>query len=140
MTPAKAMKIAKEAERLATQLSVTVTELQLRREESDHIHDLLVTRAEKAAERILLLEYRIAEMEDDFDANQSELKFLRIQLQAIEVQCAEFIPRSPDKELTESIMNWKVDWEDIDRKSKARRKKCHISIHVDDTSTSVDST
>jgi hypothetical protein len=29
---------------------------------AQHIHDLLVTRAEKAAERILLLEYRISEM------------------------------------------------------------------------------
>ena len=27
-----------------------------------HIHDLLITRVEKAAERILILEYRITEM------------------------------------------------------------------------------
>jgi hypothetical protein len=27
-----------------------------------HVHDLLITRVEKAAERILVLEYRIAEM------------------------------------------------------------------------------
>ena len=27
-----------------------------------HIHDLLITRVERAAERILVLEYRIAEM------------------------------------------------------------------------------
>jgi hypothetical protein len=27
-----------------------------------HIHDLLITRAEKAAEKILVLEYRIKEM------------------------------------------------------------------------------
>ncbi|KAF4625197.1 hypothetical protein G7Y89_g12971 [Cudoniella acicularis] len=127
ITPAKAAKIAVEAETLASQLSKAVAELQLRREESDHIHDMLVTRAEKAAERILLLEYRIAEMEDDFDANQSELKFLRIQLQAIEAQCSEYIPRNGDMELSESIMNWKIDWEDIDRKSKARRENHWLS-------------
>lgn len=85
-------------------------------------------RAERAAERILLLEYRIAEMEDDFEANQSELKYLRIQLKAIEAQCSEYIPRQEDPELTEAIKNWKVDWEDIDRRSKARRNKCLVSL------------
>lgn len=67
-------------------------------------------------------------MEDDFDANQSELKYLRIQLKAIETQCSEFIPRDEDPELVQAIKNWKVDWEDIDRRSKARRKKCLVSL------------
>jgi hypothetical protein len=66
--------------------------------------------------------------EDDFEANQSELKFLRIQLKAIEAQCAQYIPRDEDPDLTQSILNWKVDWEDIDRRSKARRKKCKASV------------
>ena len=35
------------------------------------------------------------------------------------------MPHDEDLELQQSIMNWKIDWEDIDRKSKARRKKCH---------------
>jgi hypothetical protein len=77
--------------------------------------------------------------EDDFEANQSELKFLRIQLQAIEAQCAQYIPRDEDPELTESILNWKVDWEDIDRRSKARRKKCKVSVNnLSDSQTVVD--
>jgi hypothetical protein len=61
--------------------------------------------------------------EDDFEANQSELRFLRIQLQAIEAQCSQYIPREEDDELSQSIMNWKVDWEDIERRSNARRMK-----------------
>lgn len=65
-------------------------------------------------------------MEDDFDANQSELKYLKIQLKAIEAQCN--FPRNEDPELTQAIKNWKIDWEDIDRRSKARRKKCLISV------------
>ncbi|TVY73612.1 hypothetical protein LSUE1_G005204 [Lachnellula suecica] len=140
MSAPKVAEIASEAEELAAQLSQTVAELQIRREESDHIHDLLVTRAEKAAERILLLEYRIAEMEDDFSSNQSELKFLRIQLQAIEAQTSQYIPLSADKDLANSITKWKFDWEEIDRKSRARRKKCHGSItNSDDSGTIVDS-
>lgn len=31
-------------------------------------------------------------------------------------------------------MNWKVDWEDIDKRSKARREKCNLSAaHENDT-------
>ena len=37
----------------------------------------------------------------------------------------QYIPHDEDEELSRSIMNWKIDWEDIDRRSKARRKKCH---------------
>lgn len=59
--------------------------------------------------------------EDDFESNQSELRFLRIQLKAIEAQCSQSVPRDEDEELSRSIMNWKGDWEDIDRRSKARR-------------------
>ena len=62
ISPAKAIELAHSAEDLASRLVFTVEELQRRKEESDHIHDLLLTRVEKAAERILVLEYRIAEM------------------------------------------------------------------------------
>jgi hypothetical protein len=122
------VKVAKAAEELAVTLARAVADLQLRRAESDHIHDLLVTKLEARAERILFLEYKIAEMEDDFEANQSELRFLRIQLKAIEAQCAEYIPRVEDPELSESIMNWRIAWEDIDRRSKNRRDKCHLTL------------
>jgi hypothetical protein len=83
---------------------------------------------------LLLLTYLTpSTREDDFDANQSELKYLKIQLRALEAQCAQYIPHhhqhhhqnhhNEDTLLTESINNWRIDWEDIDRKSKARRKK-----------------
>ena len=74
--------------------------------------------------------------EDDFEANQSELKFLRIQLQALETQCAQYIPRNEDPDLTESILNWKVDWEDIDKRSKERRRKCKMSLSLSNLSDS----
>lgn len=89
-----------------------------------------------------LLKYAIVFLtisrEDDFSSNQSELKFLRIQLQAIEAQCSQYIPLTSDKELAESITKWKFDWEEIDRKSKARRKKCQDSRpNSDDSGTIV---
>ncbi|EHL00296.1 hypothetical protein M7I_3792 [Glarea lozoyensis 74030] len=133
-----ATKIAEEAEALATQLSKSIAELQQRREEADKIHDLLITRIETSAEQILFLEYHIAEMEDDYEANQSELQFLRIQLQAIQTQYNELLPQNRDEELSESIRNWKIDWEDIDRRSKARRKRGQDSNERMETGKDVD--
>ena len=78
--------------------------------------------------------------EDDFQANQSELNFLRIQLQAIEVQCSEYISRSQDLELNESISNWKIDWRDIERKSKARRSKLHLDANHSTGSSNISDT
>lgn len=81
--------------------------------------------------------------DDDYQANQSELKFLRIQLQAIQVQCTNCIHRhDDDPELTDSIMNWKIDWENINKRAKARRlQKNHAPLNhqLSDTSTFVES-
>ena len=72
--------------------------------------------------------------EDDFEANQSELKYLRIQLQAIEAQCSQYFPQSDNQELSDSIMHWKIDWEDIEKRSKERRDRCQIAFtHEDGT-------
>jgi len=130
MSPRKALNLAVAAQDLNTRLLATLTELQNRKIESDEIHDLLVQRCEASTERILLLEYRIAEMEDDFSANASELKFLRLQLQAIEAQCAPYIDRTKeeDVELSESIMNWKIDWEEVNRRSMARRGRKDVVV------------
>ena len=110
---------------------------------------------EIATRRILALESRIGEMfvslplypyilkpfrEADLDANQSELKFLRIQLKAVEAQCSQCVPQDIDPELSQSIMSWKLDWQDIDRRSKARRQKNHPSITSLDSPRTVDGT
>jgi len=123
ITPSRIIEISNAADDLSSKLAATLSELHTRKEESDHVHDLLITRAEKAAERILSLEGHIKELEEDFEANQSELRFMRIQVQAVQVQCAQYLPQNEDVELTQSIMNWKIDWEDIDQRSKARRRK-----------------
>jgi len=136
----RVVEIAKAAEDLSLKLAATVSELQTRKQESNHVHGLLITRCEKAAQRIIALDQCISEMQDDFEANQSELRFLRIQLQAIEAQSSQYILRDEDEELSKSIMKWKGDWEDIDRRSRARRRRGHVSItSLDDSHISVDS-
>ncbi|KAJ5038144.1 uncharacterized protein L3040_007013 [Drepanopeziza brunnea f. sp. 'multigermtubi'] len=141
-TPNNTAKLAQAAEDLASRLSTTVVELQERKVEFKRIHDLLVNQNEKAAKHTLLLEYRIAEMEDDFQSNQSELKFLRIQLQSIQAQCVGCIHLHEDQELDESIMNWKTDWENINRRARGRRKnfEVHLTHQLSETSTVIDST
>jgi hypothetical protein len=53
---------------------------------------------------------------------------LRIQLDAIKVQCSAYIESNVDTELTDSIRKWELEWADVDQRSKARRKRSKDSI------------
>ncbi|KAK1596132.1 uncharacterized protein LY79DRAFT_588268 [Colletotrichum navitas] len=105
-------RIASEAAKLNSELETLVTNLKARQEESEHIHQLLVTRAERAAQRIIFLQGRVRDLEDELQENDSELTYLRLGLKAIEVQC----PNNADPDLAQSIQNWKADWSDLKRK------------------------
>ncbi|KAK2001842.1 hypothetical protein LX36DRAFT_313861 [Colletotrichum falcatum] len=105
-------RIASEAAKLNSELETLVTNLKARQEESEHIHQLLVTRAERAAQRIIFLQGRVRDLEEELQENDSELTYLRLGLKAIEVQC----PNNVDPDLAQSIQNWKTDWSDLKRK------------------------
>ncbi|KZL77479.1 hypothetical protein CT0861_08603 [Colletotrichum tofieldiae] len=105
-------RIASEAAKLNSELETLVTNLKARQEESEHIHQLLVTRAERAAQRIIFLQGRVRDLEEELQENDSELTYLRLGLKAIEVQC----PTDVDADLAQSIQNWKADWSDLKRK------------------------
>lgn len=77
---------------------------------------------------LYILSHLTSNREDDFEASQSDLRYLRIHLQAIEVQTAQCMPRNQDPVLSESIMNWKVDWAEIDRRSKERKRRSQLSL------------
>lgn len=62
-------------------------------------------------------------MEDDFAANESELRYLKIGLRAIQAQSVPVYGEEEDRELRESIGRWKTEWEDIDRRTRKRRGK-----------------
>jgi hypothetical protein len=75
----------------------------------------------------------------DFEENQSELSFLKLQLRALEIQGMDYIP--PDEDLSESIKNWKLDWEDVDQRTKLRRRKCKDVVSgadMEDSQTVID--
>ncbi|KAI1210458.1 uncharacterized protein F4807DRAFT_423494 [Annulohypoxylon truncatum] len=62
MSAAVSDRIAREAQNLCKELEDVISNLRARQEESDHIHELLITRAERAAQRIIQLEKRIKEL------------------------------------------------------------------------------
>ncbi|KAA8631570.1 hypothetical protein SMACR_06750 [Sordaria macrospora] len=120
-------RIAGEAEKLAAQLEAVLKSLETRREESNHVHALLVERAEAAASRILDLEKEVVYLEEEISSQESELKHLRLELRAIETLVNEFLPpvEAADPELVRSIENWKADWKKLREQmllSKSRRK------------------
>ncbi|KAK4459944.1 hypothetical protein QBC42DRAFT_273383 [Cladorrhinum samala] len=114
-------RVAYEAEQLRSELARVVQNLKIRREESDHLHSLLVERAEAAAGRIIELEKEVSDLEDDLTSSESELRHLRLEMRAIETLVNEFIPREVDPELFQAIQNWKSDWALVRQRMLERR-------------------
>ncbi|KAI0852084.1 hypothetical protein F5Y00DRAFT_228600 [Daldinia vernicosa] len=121
MSAAQANRIATEAQNLCKELEEVVSGLRARQEETEHIHELFITRAERAAQRIIHLEKRVKELECERNEGEMEMLSLQIQLKAIEVQCLSYVPKDADEELRESISAWKTEWSALKRK-RARRK------------------
>ncbi|KAK4227999.1 hypothetical protein QBC38DRAFT_454711 [Podospora fimiseda] len=116
-----------EAEALRTELVRITANLRTRKEESDHLHSLLVERAEAAAQRIINLESEIQELEEDIT---SDLRHLRIEMRALETLVSEFIPpQNSDPELIQAIANWKSDWARVKQRVTSRRTTNHL-LHV----------
>ncbi|KAH6983331.1 hypothetical protein BKA56DRAFT_672024 [Ilyonectria sp. MPI-CAGE-AT-0026] len=128
MSAVQAKKVIAEAMKLNEELSQLVANLQARQEESDHIHSLLVERAERAAQRILFLQSRISHLEQELHENDDELQHLRICLKAVEIQ----MPPHPDKELQRCISSFKQDYQVLKRKRASRSSFPTISS-VDST-------
>ncbi|EAQ83998.1 hypothetical protein CHGG_10402 [Chaetomium globosum CBS 148.51] len=132
-----AERVASEANRLNCELAEIVKNLQARKEESDHLHALLIDRTEAAATRVLDLEQEICDLEDDILSGESELRHLRLKLRAVETLWQETARPDTaggggDPDLVRSIENWKADWvlvrdRMLDRKKdrRARRLRLH---------------
>ncbi|KAH6688591.1 hypothetical protein F5X68DRAFT_80849 [Plectosphaerella plurivora] len=132
-------KLASEAEKLNAELETLMSNLKARQEESEHIHALLVTRAERAAQRIIFLQSRVGLLESELHESDADLSHLRLGLKAIEVQCPrEILGR--DTELSRSIANWKRDYADLKQRREARRRRIlaeEASHHEEDDAGSV---
>ncbi|KAF9775839.1 hypothetical protein IL306_006031 [Fusarium sp. DS 682] len=123
MTVAQAKKVIQEVTQLNEEMSQLVTNLKARQEESDHIQGLLIERAERAAQRIIFLQNRIAHLEQELRENDDELQYLRICLKAVEIQ----MPAHPDKELQRCISSFKKDYQALKRKRVNRSSIASLS-------------
>ncbi|KAG5913251.1 hypothetical protein E4U42_001341 [Claviceps africana] len=116
MSASQAKKVIAEMGKLNDELSAVVSNLKARQEESEHIQGLLIERAERAAQRIIFLQNRIAYLEQELQENDEELQHLRICLKAVEIQ----VPPHPDKELQRCIAAFKDDYQALKRKRAHR--------------------
>ncbi|KAI0011683.1 hypothetical protein F4779DRAFT_172448 [Xylariaceae sp. FL0662B] len=122
MSSALAKRVVVEARNLCKEMEHVITNLRARQEETEHIHELLITRAERAAQRIIYLERRVGELERERNEGEMEMLNLQIQLKAIEVQCLSYVPKDADEDLRESISAWKTEWSALKRK-RARKDR-----------------
>jgi len=109
-------KVIAEATKLNEELTIAVANLRARQEESDHIQELLIERAERAAQRIIFLQGRIAYLEQELSDNDDELQHLRICLKAVEVQ----MPPHPDPDIQRCIATFKQDYQALKKKRASR--------------------
>ncbi|KAI2642038.1 hypothetical protein GGS21DRAFT_500908 [Xylaria nigripes] len=132
VTVAQAEQVIAEAQNLHKELEIVISNLRDRQEETEHIHSLLITRLERAAQRIIYLEKRIQDLESERKGNETEMLNLQIQLKAIEVQCLGYVPKGADEELHKSIDAWKMEW------SALKQKRARDKEQLSDTSMSRD--
>ncbi|KXJ96562.1 hypothetical protein Micbo1qcDRAFT_1565 [Microdochium bolleyi] len=114
-------RIVQEAHELSSQMEAVAKSLLERQEETEHIHSMLLTRLEQAADKIVRLESRAAELEGERDEAEMDILNLQIHLKAIEVQ----MPKNIDAELRESIATWKAEWSSLRRKRALHRTESH---------------
>lgn len=106
---------------------------------------MLIDRAESAAKRILELEDHVYNLyvshpphppsvlypllttspkrDEEVVSQRSELEHLRLQLRAVEVLCYEYVPPDADRDLLQSIENWKSDYSRLKRKMADRNRE-----------------
>ncbi|KAJ4307188.1 hypothetical protein N0V88_000567 [Collariella sp. IMI 366227] len=117
----EALEAAKQAAQAQAEMAEQVASQaeQLNLELAEHLHALLIDRAECAATRILDLEQEICDLEDDILSNESELRHLRLKLRAVETCCYD-------------IENWKADWvlvRDRMLERKKDRRERRVRLH-----------
>ncbi|PSR90506.1 hypothetical protein BD289DRAFT_430659 [Coniella lustricola] len=105
-----------EAEKLCTEMATVIESLRARREESDHIHTILIEREKLAHQRLQQAATLAATQQHQKQVAQivahheTELRHLRVQLRAIEVNCMGYVPADAHADLDRSIRSWKDNW------------------------------
>lgn len=92
-----------------------------------HLQTVLIEREEVAHQHLHQTALVTQELEDVVADNEAELRHLRLELRAIEVQCMGYVPKGADPKLDQSIRNWKEDWHALRDKYALRRGTSFVS-------------
>ncbi|KAL9122764.1 MAG: hypothetical protein Q9187_000681 [Circinaria calcarea] len=108
---------------------------------AQHLHDIAIAKTEEAAEKVSELALEIEELYDaiqhidrgtnaDFKrseaeiiGDQAEITYLKFKMKMLEMQAIPYIPARELNALNDRIGRWKLNWEDIEIRFRAKRRR-----------------
>lgn len=110
--------VTETASQLSRDLETLHSNLRARHEEATHIHALLLSRLELAAQRILVLQRQAEELEGELRDSDDELGHLRVLLKALEIQ----VPDHPDEDLRRCLVRVREEFWAVRKRRQALRQ------------------
>jgi hypothetical protein len=111
--------VAETAAQLSKDLETLHGNLRARHEEATHIHVLLLSRLELAAQRILVLQRKAEDLESQLRESDDELGHLRVLLKALEIQ----VPEHPDEDLRRCLVRVRQEFWAVRKRREALHRK-----------------
>lgn len=111
--------VTETAAQLSQDLETLHGNLRARHEEATHIHVLLLSRLELAAQRILFLQRKAEDLESQLRESDDELGHLRVLLKALEIQ----VPEHPDEDLRRCLVRVRQEFWAVRKRREALHRK-----------------
>lgn len=99
--------------------------LRHRYDQNKEVSDLQSVQIEELSTQIMTIKSENESLKQDLGFDHSELLFLKLQLQAIEVQ-RDSSGRGNHVLLAEDLVKWKADWDNVDARLRSRRQKNRV--------------
>lgn len=90
---------------------------------SQKTNDLLLSRLEDAVAKLLKLRSENEGLRADLSFDHSELLYVKLEFQALEIKVAPYTDQFPDKGLLDDFERWKGDYKDAYKHLLTRREK-----------------
>lgn len=100
--------------------------LRQRYDQSKDVCDTQAVQIEELATQLMTVKSENDSLKQDLGFDHSELLFLKLQLQALEVQ-KESYDHNNHVLLAEDFVQWKADWDSVDARLRSRRQKNRVT-------------
>lgn len=100
--------------------------LRQRYDQSKDVCDTQAVQIEELATQLMTVKSENDSLKQDLGFDHSELLFLKLQLQALEVQ-KENYDQNNHVLLAEDFVQWKADWDSVDARLRSRRQKNRVT-------------